>query len=84
MTIYSLEGLNPREIKAIRKSLDSIPITGIDAAFIAMLQHKISTQIQEIENHIQNEELSKQKSLEKAIQNNPESNSKRTQKGKKS
>jgi len=84
MTIYSLEGLNPREIKAIRKSLDYIPITGIDAAFIAMLQHKISTQIQEIENHIQNEELSKQKSLEKAIQNNPESNSKRTQKGKKS
>ena len=84
MTIYSLEGLNPREIKAIRKSLDSIPITGIDAAFIAMLQHKISTQIQEIENHIQNEELSKQKSLEKAIQNNPESNSKRTQKVKKS
>jgi len=83
MTIYSLDGLTPREIKAIRKSLDSIPITGIDAAFIAMLQHKISTQIQEVENHIQNEELSKQKSLEKAIQNNSESNSKQTQKGKK-
>ena len=84
MTIYSLEGLNPREIKAIRKSLDSIPITGIDAAFIAMLQHKISTQIQEIENHIKKEEIAKQKSLEKAIQNNPESNSKQKQGNKKS
>ena len=84
MTTYSLEGLNPREIKAIRKSLDSIPITGIDAAFIAMLQHKISTQIQEIENHIKKEEIAKQKSLEKAIQNNPESNSKQKQGSKKS
>ena len=84
MTIYSLEGLNPREIKAIRKSLDSIPITGIDAAFIAMLQHKTSTQIQEIENHIKKEEIAKQKSLEKAIQNNPESNSKQKQGSKKS
>ena len=84
MTIYSLEGLNPREIKAIRKSLDSIPITGIDAAFLAMLQHKISTQIQEIENHIKKEEIAKQKSLEKAILNNPESNSKQKQGSKKS
>lgn len=84
MTIYSLEGLNPREIRAIRKSLDSIPITGIDAAFIAMLQHKISTQIQEIENHIKNEEVSKQKSLEKAIENDSKLSSKTTKGRKKS
>ena len=42
MTIYSIDNLTLREIKALRKSLDSIPITGIDAAFIAMLQHKTS------------------------------------------
>ena len=84
MTIYSIDNLTLREIKAIRKSLDSIPITGIDAAFIAMLQHKTSTQIQEIENHIKKEEIAKQKSLEKAIQNNPESNSKQKQGSKKS
>lgn len=71
MTIYSLDDLNLREIKALRKSLDHIPITGIDAPFIAMLQHKISSQIQEIENHIQNEEIKKQKALEKAIENDP-------------
>ena len=60
MTIYSIDNLTLREIKALRKSLDSIPITGIDAAFIAMLQHKTSTQIQEIENHIKKEEIAKQ------------------------
>lgn len=71
MTIYSLDDLTLREIKALRKSLDYIPITGIDAAFIAMLQHKISTQIQEIENHIKDEEIAKQQSLNQAIQNDP-------------
>lgn len=72
MTIYSLDDLTLREIKALRKALDYIPITGIDAAFIAMLQHKISSQTQEIENHLKSEEIAKQKSLEEAIQNDPE------------
>ena len=78
MIIYSLDDLTLREIKALRKSLDYIPITGIDAAFIAMLQHKVSSQIQEIENHIQNEEIVKQKTLEEALQNDPESIQKQT------
>ena len=76
--IYSLDDLTLREIKALRKSLDYLPITGIDAAFIAMLQHKISSQIQEIENHLKNEEVAKQKSLEEAIQNDPEAKPKTT------
>jgi hypothetical protein len=84
MTIYSLDNLSLREIKALRKALDTIPITGIDAAFIAMLQHKISSQTQEIENHIQNEEIVKQKTLEEAIQNDPKSNIKSTNGRKKS
>jgi hypothetical protein len=84
MTIYSLDNLSLREIKALRKALDYIPITGIDAAFIAMLQHKISSQTQEIENHIQNEEILKQKALEEAIQNDPKSNIKSTNGRKKS
>jgi hypothetical protein len=78
MTIYSLDNLNLREIKALRKSLDYIPITGIDAAFIAMLQHKISTQTQEIENHIKEEEKAKQQELNQAIQNDPKTNQKST------
>jgi len=84
MTIYTLEDLNLREVKALRKSLDFIPITGIDATFIAILQNKITTQILEIENHIQEEEISKQQSLNQSIQNDPEVKEKDTHKGKKS
>ena len=84
MTIYSLDDLTLREIKALRKSLDYIPITGIDAAFIAMLQHKISTQTQEVEKHIKDEEIAKQQELNKAIQNDPKSSQKPTKGRKKS
>lgn len=71
--LYTLTDLNLREVKALRKSLDSIPITGIDAAFIAMLQHKISTQITEIEGFIKQEEVNKQEQLQKAIKSTPKS-----------
>ena len=84
MTIYSLDDLTLREIKALRKSLDYIPITGIDAAFIAMLQHKISTQTQEVEKHIKDEEIAKQQELNQAIQNDPKSSQKPTKGRKKS
>lgn len=76
MILYNLTDLNLREIKALRKSLDSIPITGIDAAFIAMLQHKISTQIKEIEDFIKQEEINKQEQLQKSIKSTPKSNKK--------
>jgi hypothetical protein len=71
--IYSLEDLNLREIRAIRKSLDYIPITGIDAAFIAILQNKIQQQIQQIEDFLKQEEVEKQNSLAEAIQNDTQS-----------
>ena len=73
MMIYSLEDLNLREIRAIRKSLDYIPITGIDAAFIAILQNKIQQQIQQIEDFLKQEEEEKQNSLAEAIQNDTQS-----------
>jgi len=84
MTIYSLDDLSLREIKALRKSLDYLPITGIDASFVAILQHKTSSQIQQIENHIQKEEEKKQNSLQEAIQNDPEGKTKTTRERKKS
>jgi cell division protein ZapA (FtsZ GTPase activity inhibitor) len=71
--IYSLEDLNLREIRAIRKSLDYIPITGIDATFIAILQNKIQQQIQQIEDFLKQEEEEKQKSLAEALQNDTQS-----------
>ena len=82
MIIYSLDDLSLREIKALRKALDYLPITGIDAAFIAMLQHKTTSQIQQIENHIQKEEEKKQNALQEAIQNDPETKPK-TSRGRK-
>ena len=50
--LYTLENLNLREIKALRKGLEYIQISGVDAMFIGMLQAKISQQIEEIEKHI--------------------------------
>lgn len=73
MMIYSLEDLSLREIKALRKSLDYIPITGIDAMFIALLQNKIQTQVNQIEDYIKKEEEQKEKSLEEAIKNDSQS-----------
>jgi len=74
MMIYTLEDLNLREIKALRKSLDYIPITGVDAAFIAILQNKISTQIFQIEEYLQTEENDKNTLLQKAIEKDPDIN----------
>ena len=81
--IFNLEELTLREIKALRKSLDYIPITGIDAAFIAILQNKINIQIQQIESHLQSEETNKGSQLQEAISNDPKSKTKTTR-GKKS
>lgn len=75
--LYSLENLSLREIKALRKSLDHIPITGIDAMFIATLQLKMNEQIQQIETYLKEEQESKDKALQEAIENDPESSSKR-------
>jgi hypothetical protein len=52
--LYNLEDLTFREIKALSKSLEFIPITGIDAMFIGMLQVKLLNRIKEIESQIQN------------------------------
>jgi hypothetical protein len=72
MILYNLEDLHLREIKALRKSLDYIPITGIDAAFIAILQNKIDIQVKQIEDFLRSEEEVKQSELQEAIQNDPE------------
>ena len=51
--LYTLEQLTLREIKALRKGLEFIQISGIDAMFMGMLQAKIDKQIEQLENHIQ-------------------------------
>lgn len=60
--LYSLEKLNLREIKALRKGLEFIQINGVDAMFIGMLQAKLSQQIEQIENQISDNKKSSSKS----------------------
>lgn len=44
----TLENLHLGEITLIRKALDNIPITGADAKFVAALQTKVESKIEEI------------------------------------
>mgnify|MGYP000001369841 FL=1 len=68
----NINDLELREIKALRKSLNFIPLTGIDAMFIALLQTKISTHISKTEEKIKKEEIKSSKDLKIAIKNDPE------------
>ena len=52
--LYTIENLTLREIKALRKGLEYIQISGIDAMFMGMLQSKLSEQTNQIESHIEN------------------------------
>jgi DNA-binding transcriptional MerR regulator len=73
MIVFTLEDLSLREIKALLQALDYIPLTGKDAAFIAILQNKTQQQIRQIEDFLKQEEEEKQKSLAEAIQNDTQS-----------
>ena len=64
--MYNLQKLSLRELRALRKALDYIPITGIDAMFIGMLQAKLITKIQNIE---KKEEIEKKPPIPKQIKN---------------
>tara|TARA_Y100000389_G_C17141409_1_gene355110 strand:- start:428 stop:595 length:168 start_codon:yes stop_codon:yes gene_type:complete len=48
---YNLTNLSLRELKALRKSTDFIPITGIDAIFIGTIQVKLDQKIKGVEEH---------------------------------
>ena len=47
--MYNLQKLSAREIRALRTALDYLPIKGIDAMFIGMLQAKLIDKIQAID-----------------------------------
>ena len=52
---YNLTGLSLRELRALRKSTDYIPITGIDAIFIGTIQVKLNQKIESIEQQLEEE-----------------------------
>ena len=52
---YNLTNLALRELRALRKSTDYIPITGIDAIFIGTIQVKLNQKIENIEQQLEDE-----------------------------
>ena len=51
---YNLTNLSIRELRALRKSTDYLPIPGIDAIFIGTLQVKLNQKIETIESGLEN------------------------------
>jgi len=54
---YNLTNLSLRELRALRKSTDFIPITGIDAIFIGTIQVQLNQKIETIENQLEDESI---------------------------
>tara|TARA_B110000908_G_C10013272_1_gene339543 strand:- start:250 stop:435 length:186 start_codon:yes stop_codon:yes gene_type:complete len=50
---YNLTNLSLRELRALRKSTDYLPITGIDAIFIGTIQVKINQKIESVESSLE-------------------------------
>ena len=66
MDIFSVE-LNILELQIIRQSLDVITIKGSDAQFIAGLQFKLESEINQISEMITQAEKEKEEQLQKMI-----------------
>ncbi len=54
---YNLTNLSLRELRALRKSTDFIPITGIDAIFIGTIQVKLNQKIETIEQQLEDKKI---------------------------
>ena len=52
---YNLTNLSLRELRALRKSTDYIPITGVDAIFIGTIQVKLDQKIESIDQQLEEE-----------------------------
>jgi hypothetical protein len=66
MDIFSIE-LTVPEIQTLRQALDVINIAGKDARFLASLQIKLETELQQITEMLNAAQLKKQQELEKAV-----------------
>ena len=66
MDIFSIE-LTVPEIQTLRQALDVINIAGKDARFLASLQIKLETELQQITEMLNTAQLKKQQELEKAV-----------------
>jgi|TARA_S200002703_G_scaffold95016_1_gene82043 hypothetical protein len=55
---YNLTNLSLRELRALRKSTNYIPITGIDAIFIGTIQVKLDQKIKGVEKQEEEDKIS--------------------------
>ena len=66
MDIFSVE-LNVLELQILRQSLDAITIKGSDAQFIANLQYKLESEMNQISAMMAQVEKEKEEGLQKMI-----------------
>jgi hypothetical protein len=66
MDIFSIDLTIP-EIQTLRQSLDVINVSGKDAKFLAGLQIKLETELQQITDMLNAAQVKKQQELEKAV-----------------
>ena len=66
MDVFSID-LSIPEIQTLRQALDVINIAGKDARFLASLQIKLETELQQITDMLNAAQLKKQQELEKAV-----------------
>jgi hypothetical protein len=64
--MFSIE-LSLNEIAFIRQSLDLVTIKGTDAKFLAGLQYKLESEMQQIQDMLAAEEVKKQQELEELV-----------------
>jgi len=65
MNLFSIENLSLEEIAALRQALNVIDIKGSSAQFIANLQLKLDSELQQIQVMMQEEEQKKQEGIKK-------------------
>lgn len=66
MDIFSID-LSIPEIQTLRQALDVINVSGRDAKFLAALQIKLETELQQISDMVNAAQIQKQQDLEKAV-----------------
>jgi len=66
MNIFSVD-LTIQELQLLRGSLDVITLAGKDAKFVASLQIKLESEIQQIANILNEEDVKKKQELEAII-----------------
>ena len=76
MDIFSID-LTPNEINFIRQCLELPSISGKDAKFLAALQIKLESELQEIQKMIEEEQTQKAEALQSIIDSEKQSTKKK-------